>query len=107
MNFKIKKDKHLEKRGGTAKIIRVVCASCKKTLFYYQKDGPGWLKRCYLNRIMAPEKWEKLQYSITEEKDLGNLVCNCGEVLGSPMKHKDDRLAFKLIRRKFIRKSCK
>ena len=106
INFKIKKDNHLRKRGGTAKVINVICTACKKTVIFYQKDGPGALKRCYLNRILAPEKWEKLQYDVSEDT-LGNLVCDCGEILGAPMKYMDDRLAFRLIRGRFIRKNRK
>jgi len=106
LEFKIKNDRYLAKRGGTAKIIRVICASCKETVFIYQKDMPrGWLKRCYLNRILAPEKWESLQYKINNIDQLSNLTCTCGSILGTPMKHKDDRLAFKLIKGKFIRKT--
>lgn len=107
--FKIKKDKYLAKRGGVAKIITVNCQSCKKLIFYYQKDMPrGWLKRCYLNRILAPEKWEKLQHdqSLTVNS-LGNLTCDCDNILGTSMQHKDGRLAYKLIRGKFIRKTAK
>jgi len=55
INIKIKKDKYFQERGGTAKIINVKCANCGSLLFTYQKDGPGWLKRCYLNRIILPE----------------------------------------------------
>jgi hypothetical protein len=45
----MKKDKYLREKGGTAKIINIKRASCGKLIFVYQKDGPGWLKRCYLN----------------------------------------------------------
>tara|TARA_Y100000310_G_scaffold345413_1_gene464691 strand:+ start:2019 stop:2345 length:327 start_codon:yes stop_codon:yes gene_type:complete len=101
----MKKDKYLRKRGGTAKIINVSCMKCGKLLFIYQKDGPGWLKRCYLNRILSPEKYEKIQHDkkIKTPKDLKNLKCTCGSTIGSPIKHKDNRLAFHLIRGKFKR----
>lgn len=101
--MKIKRDKYLRERGGTAKIINVSCARCGKLLLIYQKDGPGWLKRCYLNRIIWPEEYLILQKSIKEPSDLKSLVCECGEVIGSPMKHKDLRIAFHLIRGKFKR----
>jgi hypothetical protein len=107
--LKIKRDQFLRKRGGTAKIIDVSCMKCGKLVFVYQKDGPGWLKRCYLNRILEPEEFSKLQKdkTIQEPKDLKNLVCTCGQVLGSPTKFKDDRLAFSLIRSKFKRSNHK
>jgi hypothetical protein len=107
--MKIKRDKYLRERGGTAKLIKVSCMKCGELLFVYQKDGPGWLKRCYLNRIVEPEKYSKLQNNsrIKELKDMKNLVCECGSVIGSPMKHKDGRLAFRLIRGKFKRGAYK
>lgn len=98
----MKKDKYLRKRGGAAKIVNVSCADCGKLLFVYQKDGPGGLKRCYLNRIISPEKLHH-DKTIKEPKDLKNLKCDCGVILGSPIKHKDGRLAFHLIRGKFKR----
>ena len=102
--MKLKKDKYFRERGGSAKIINVSCMKCGKLLFIYQKDGPGWLKRCYLNRIIAPEKYSKLQtLGLKEPKGLGNLICECGETIGSPMRNKDRRLAFHLIRGKFKR----
>lgn len=105
----MKKDKYLAKRGGHSQMVDVLCASCGKIVLYYQKDGVGWLKRCYLNRIFAPDKWEKLQHNsnITETKDMPNLTCDCGELIGVPMKHKDERLAYRLERGKFKRKKSK
>lgn len=87
-------------------MFNILCAQCGEQILYYQKDGIGWLKRCYLNRIFSPEKWEKLQYdkNIKEPKDLPNLICSCGKLIGVPMKHKDGRLAFRLERGTFKRK---
>lgn len=102
--MKIKKDRYFRERGGTAKIISVLCAKCNSLIFTYQKDGPGWLKRGYFNRIISPEKYAQLQYSTKKEpKDFGNLICECGEIIGSPTKYKDGRLAFHLIRGNFKR----
>ena len=104
MKFKLKKDKFFRDKGGEAKFINVSCMNCGKLLFVYQKDMPrGWLKRCYLNRIVYPEKWSRLQENIFDLKNLEYLKCECGELIGSPMKHKDGRLAFHLIRGKFKR----
>ncbi|MBU1252106.1 MAG: hypothetical protein KJ905_01420 [Nanoarchaeota archaeon] len=95
----IKKDKYLSDRGGIAKIIDVSCMICRKKLFTYQKDGPGWLKRCYLNRILDFHKIS----NFNDLKSMPNLTCSCGEIIGTPMKHKDGRFAFRLIRGKFKR----
>ena len=99
------KDKYLRKRGGNTKIINVSWSECGNRIFIYQKDGVGWLKRCYLNRILEPKKYSDLKNNlkIKSQKDIKNLICSCGSVIGSPMKHKDERLAFKLNRGKFKR----
>jgi len=107
MNMKI--DKYLKKRGGTAHMIYVVCAKCNQKVLYYQKDGPGWLKRCYLNRIFAPSDLELLQYDkkIKKPQNLPDLICSCGTIIGKPIIHKDGRLAYKLERKSFLRKNYK
>lgn len=72
----------------------------------YQKDGIGQLKRCYLNRIIAPPELEQLQRdpSITEPNNMTPLKCHsCNTVVATPMRYSDDRLAFR-IRMGFIRK---
>jgi len=102
MKVKVKKDKYFRKRGGTAKIIKVSCAKCNNLILIYQKDGPGWLKRCYLNRIIEPKYNSKINM-----EQLKNLTCKCGEIIGLPMKHKDRRLAFHLIRGNFKRTNLK
>lgn len=99
----MKNDQYRRARGGTAQMIDVNCTACGRRVLYYQKDGAGSLLRCYLNRIFAPAKWEKLQYECKSTKDMPNLVCDCGNLLGVPMRHRDDRLAFRLVRGKFQR----
>ncbi len=89
--IKIKRDKFFRKRGSYARIIQVKCAKCGKLLFLYQKDGPGWLKRCYFNRIISPNN-----YSNTKKLE-------CCQVIGTLMIHKDGRPAFNLIRGRFKR----
>lgn len=100
--MKIKKDKYLRKRGGSAKITDVKCALCKTLIFTYQKDGPGWLKRCYINRII-----ENPERNYEREKDMPQLKCACGNHIGIPMTHKDGRLAYRLIRGSFTRRNKK
>lgn len=102
----MKNDQYRRTRGGTAEMIDVVCSHCGGRVLHYQKDGSGNLLRCYLNRIFSPEKWERLQHdkAIFSLKDLPNLMCDCGNLLGVPMRHKDRRLAFRLIRGKFLRR---
>lgn len=97
--MKIKRDKYFRERGSSAKIINISCAKCGNLIFIYQKDGPGWLKRCYLNRIIWPENYT----NVTNISQLKNLACKCNSVLGSPIIHKDGRIAFHLIRGNFKR----
>jgi len=107
MAIKLKRDSYRSERGGTAKLIDVICANCSSKILLYQKDGPGWLKRCYLNRIFEPEEYAKLQddKSISGPKDMPNLIClSCKKLIGTPIKHKDGRLAFALIPGSFKRK---
>jgi hypothetical protein len=107
--IKIKQDKYFRKRGGTTKVIIVSCSKCNSLIFVYQKDGPGWLKRCYLNRILFPEKYSSLQKNkaLRNPKNLKNLVCTCNSLIGTPLQHKDGRLAFSLVRKSFKRKTPK
>lgn len=86
-------------------MIDISCAKCGSLIINYQKDGIGYLHRCYINRIAAPEKYAKLQDSdLVDTKALPNLECNCGEVIGYPMKYSDGRLAYRLERGKFKRR---
>ena len=96
------RDKYLRERGGKAKIIDVLCGKCGRRIMIYQKDGEGWLKRCYLNRILWPEKLTNLQKKY-KDTNFPNLCCECGQLIGSPIKHKDGRLAFKIVRKSFMR----
>ena len=106
IKMKILRDKYFRKKGGEAKFIIVLCKECKEQLFVYQKDQPrGWLKRCYLNRIMTKNKWGELKKNINDLRKMPKLKCNCGSTIGLPIKHKGGRLAYSLIRGKFIRKT--
>jgi DNA-directed RNA polymerase subunit RPC12/RpoP len=108
MSIYLKKDRFLRKRGGTAKLVEVACIRCKRRILLYQKDGPGWLKRCYLNRMFEPDRYAKLQFdkTIKEPEDMPKLICpSCRSVIGVPVRHKDGRLAFALVRGSFRRKT--
>lgn len=110
--YKLKQDCFRKARGGKAFVVSIYCAACGTHVIDYQKDGDGQLKRCYLNRILAPENLEALQrtHAISEPQELKTLFCaNCGSNIGSPIRHHDGRLAFKLrldsFRKKRIRNS--
>lgn len=52
--FTLKNDKYRKARGGYSRFLNIFCDSCGQHLALYQKDGPGDLKRMYLDRIFAP-----------------------------------------------------
>ena len=101
--FTLKNDKYRKERGGTAKFFNISCASCGTWVLLYQKDGPGNLLRFYLNRVFAPPHLAELQdKGFQRPQDMENLICpHCGKLIGTPMRHLDDRLAYRLQRGSF------
>lgn len=106
--FKLKSDQYRKARGGYSRFLNIYCNKCKSHVFLYQKDGPGLLKRAYLDRILAPENLSSLQ-KISKTKDLPILICsNCGSVIGKPyIYEKEKRKAFLLDPVSFIKKITK
>jgi len=73
MKVDLKNDKYRRSRGGHFRLLDVGCTKCGTHIFYYQKDGPGILKRTYFDRIVG----SKIGKS--------NLICpKCKELLGVP-----------------------
>jgi hypothetical protein len=93
--FKFKKNTYTRKRGAPA-MLMISCALCGHYLMSYQKDGPGPLKRCYLDRIHHPEYLEKRQYDVFDKKTALKLMCEaCQAVIGIPIIYeKEDRPAY-------------
>lgn len=102
----MRQDRYMRARGGKAKMVHIICAKCGEEVLSYQKDGIGFIKRCYLNRIMGPEKWAGLKddQSIIEPKNMTNLTCECGNIIGTPMRYIDGRLAYRMDKGSFARK---
>ncbi len=98
MKIRLKKDKYRKARGGTSKLLDLFCESCSTHLFYYQKDGPGILKRLYLDSIIDFEK-------SSENK----LVCpNCKDTLGVYYVYpKEKRPAYRLFAGEVTKKIVK
>lgn len=78
-------------------MLDVKCAKCNTHLFYYQKDGPGILKRTYLDRIIGAKIGKT------------NLVCSkCKELLGVPIIYKkENRPAIRLFEGSVTKKISK
>jgi ribosomal protein S27E len=95
--FKFKSDKYKKVRGGYSRLLDISCSRCGQHLCLYQKDGPGLLKRMYLDRIYESDKYSGLENRPL--KLIPNLVCDgCGQTIGIPyIYEKEDRLAFRLF----------
>ncbi len=95
--FKFKKDSFMKKRGAPA-LLLLTCANCQEYLISYQKDGPGPLLRCYLDRIHHPENIKQRQNEKYDKSTALPLKCNsCDTVIGSPIIYeKEDRPAYHL-----------
>ncbi len=85
--MKLKQDKYRKARGGRSGLLDITCKRNGHHLFYYQKDGPGIIKRLYLDRIypLSPKTQE--------------LSCaKCKEVLGLKVVYKKEkRLAYRMF----------
>ncbi|OGF24884.1 hypothetical protein A2331_03405 [Candidatus Falkowbacteria bacterium RIFOXYB2_FULL_34_18] len=93
----LKKDKYKSARGGYSRLLNLHCRKCKHVFVVYQKDGPGNLRRLYMDRIMAPEKLVGLQRK--NIKDVLPIKCdNCGFIVGMPyIYQKEKRKAFRVF----------
>lgn len=83
-----KNDKYKKKRGGYSRLLKISCEKCSSHICFYQKDGPGNLKRMYIDRINNPA-------ISTARKDLR---CPRGHLIGVKMIYKKEkRPAFRLF----------
>ncbi len=96
-NIELKKDKYKRARGGHSRFLNIFCSKCGDSVVLYQKDGPGSLKRTYLDRILSPEDLKGLDSLLL--KSLKPLSCKkCKQVLGVPFVYaKEKRLSFRLF----------
>lgn len=53
---KLKQDTYRRERGGWARMLEIRCRDCNNVITHYQKDGPGILKRLYVDRMSYPQK---------------------------------------------------
>ena len=95
-SFSFKKDKYKSNRGGHSRLLNVCCRKCENVVAVYQKDGPGNLRRMYMDRILAPAELVDLQTLSVEDTPI--LRCKkCNEVLGTSYIYlKEKRKAFRL-----------
>jgi hypothetical protein len=95
--LKFKNDGFKKTRGGYSRWLLILCEKCNTPLLVYQKDGPGILKRLYVDRIISPALHSK------------NLVCKkCKTMIGIHIIYKkENRPAYRLfagaIQKKIVR----
>lgn len=95
-SFEFKKDKFKKSRGDWSRLLNIYCRKCNSLVTIYQKDGPGNLRRLYLDRIFAPEGLINL--NLKKIEGITQFRCKkCTEVLGTPyIYEKENRKAFRL-----------
>ena len=93
-----KSDRFKKNRGNYSRWLQLNCERCKSPVAIYQKDGPGILKRLYVDRIFETK-------NISDK----NLICKkCKTVLGiRTIYKKENRPAYRLfvgaIKKKIIK----
>jgi phage FluMu protein Com len=105
--LEFKQDKYRKNRGGYSRFLEIKCESCNGFIALYQKDGPGALKRMYIDRIFSPQNLVNLQK--VSFKKIPNLVCpHCKHIIGIPyIFKKEKRPAFRLFVGVIIKKIIK
>ncbi|MEI7818904.1 MAG: hypothetical protein WCI47_02180 [bacterium] len=84
----MKNDRYKKARGGWSRMLDIRCAKCDGHICYYQKDGPGHLKRMYIDRMIEPP---------TPEGESFNCQ-HCQETLGVKITYKkENRPAYRLF----------
>lgn len=102
--MKLKEDKYRKDRGNYSRLLILSCRCCGNKIAEYQKDGPGNLRRLYLDRIVYPRNLASL--SNKSIKSISILKCKkCKEDIGTPYIYKkENRKAFKLYQDSLIKK---
>jgi len=86
--MKLINDRYRKNRGGYSRLLNISCQKCGVLVCKYQKDGPGNLRRMYLDRILESKV-------ATTRKDLS---CPKGHLLGIKITYeKERRPAFRLF----------
>ncbi|HWT39897.1 MAG TPA: hypothetical protein VN081_01295 [Dongiaceae bacterium] len=92
--YKFQNDKYRKNRGGTSRVLDITCDHCETHVTYYQKDGPGMLKRMYVDRF------------IDKTPTGDRLMCeSCQRELGVLFTYKkENRLAYRLFAGAVVKK---
>lgn len=88
MKDKLKNDSFRRSRGGSSRILLISCEKCEAVVCRYQKDGPGALRRMYIDRI------SDASVSLSGK----TFLCPKAHVLGVKINYeKENRPAFRLF----------
>ncbi len=96
--IKFKNDKFRKSRGGYTRLLKISCRECGSSVCLYQKDGPGNLRRMYIDRVIEPLVSISRKY----------LFCLKGHLLGIKIIYqKERRPAFRLFADSITKKIAK
>jgi len=96
--MKFKNDKFRKTRGGYTRLLKISCEKCGSLICLYQKDGPGNLRRMYIDRIIDAV------VSISRK----DLSCRKGHLLGVKIIYeKEKRPAFRVFMDSVVKKIVK
>lgn len=100
----LKKDKYKSARGGYSRLLNLHCRKCDSIFAEYQKDGPGNLRRLYMDRIISPKKLVDLQKKSL--KDISPIKCpTCNFIVGMPyIYQKEKRKAFRVFQDALVKR---
>lgn len=91
-------DKYKKVRGGYSRLLKITCEKCSAEICQYQKDGPGNLRRMYIDRI----------FNNTVSVSKKDLECSNGHLLGVKMVYeKEKREAFRIFVDAIVKKIIK
>ena len=79
-------DKYKQTRGGYSRMYKVYCEKCSEFICKYQKDGPGIIKRLYIDRMS--------ETNILSNKDL--YCVNKHHIGNKFIYEKEDRPAYRI-----------
>lgn len=69
--YTIKNDRYQKTRGGNSRILDVTCEHCGHHVCFYQKDGPGNLRRMYTDRMIDLQIDDKILSCGNCRRELG------------------------------------
>lgn len=107
-HYTFKVDQYSYARGGYSELVRVSCAACDTFVMDYQKDGPGYLYRGYIDRVLGPDELVKTYEAVISIDNCPMLQCpSCNAVLAKPMVFAlESRVALKFKRNAVVKRKA-